>query len=315
MKVYFHFLVPDCQGWRESNELRNTIGYLLTVLLLILVGTVESAEAQLTTYNFTGQITYVSNPPFGLSLTAGDPVTGSIVYDSSLPPAYDTGNVAGYMQSPPSGMSLVIGGAAIQSVGTASLQVLNDGYGVDNFNGYFTPISVNGQNQPNGSAGFSLTDVSQTAFSSTALPQSLHVGSFNSRTGFIFVGSSTVFFSIDTLARPALQVTIDVKPGGFPNSINPRSDGVIPVAILTTSAFDATTVDPTTVLFGATGTEAAAVQSSLEDVDGDGDIDRILHFRTRYGHTVWGHLRLPHGRDLQWTGHRGVDSIKTVGGQ
>jgi hypothetical protein len=28
-------------------------------------------------------------------------------------------------------------------------------------------------------------------------------------------------------------VTIDIKPGGFPNSINPKSQGAIPVAILT----------------------------------------------------------------------------------
>jgi hypothetical protein len=54
---------------------------------------------------------------------------------------------------------------------------------------------------------------------------------------------------------------------------------VIPVAILTTETFNASTVNPTTIHFGATGTEAAPVQSDLEDVDGDGDID-ILHFKT-----------------------------------
>jgi hypothetical protein len=82
--------------------------------------------------------------------------------------------------------------------------------------------------------------------------------------------------------QPAvLTVDIDIKPDGFPNSINPRNRGVIPVAILTTSAFDATTVDPTTVRFGATGTQAAPVQSALEDVDGDGHPDLILHFRTQ----------------------------------
>ena len=63
-------------------------------------------------------------------------------------------------------------------------------------------------------------------------------------------------------------------------SINPKSKGKIPVAILTTETFDAATVDPTTVLFGATGTEAASVQSALKDVDGDGDTDMILHFPT-----------------------------------
>lgn len=80
---------------------------------------------------------------------------------------------------------------------------------------------------------------------------------------------------------PVITIAIDIKPGSFPNSINPRSKGKIPVAILTTDTFDATTVDPTTVRFGATGTEAAPVQVAQADVDGDGDTDMILHFNTQ----------------------------------
>ncbi|MGH9368407.1 MAG: hypothetical protein ACRD3M_12105, partial [Thermoanaerobaculia bacterium] len=41
------------------------------------------------------------------------------------------------------------------------------------------------------------------------------------------------------------------------------------------------TVNPATVRFGANGTEAAPVGFALEDVDGDGDTDMILHFRPR----------------------------------
>ena len=102
--------------------------------------------------------------------------------------------------------------------------------------------------------------------------------------GGAFIGDSLDF----ALARyqgsglsSELQVTIDIKPGGFPNSINPKSRGVTPVAILTTATFNATTVKPSTVRFGATGTEAAPARSALEDVDGDGDIDMILHFSTQ----------------------------------
>lgn len=53
------------------------------------------------------------------------------------------------------------------------------------------------------------------------------------------------------------------------------------MAILSTSSFDATTVDPTTVHFGATGTEATSVHSSIEDVDGDGTPDLVLQFKTK----------------------------------
>lgn len=78
-----------------------------------------------------------------------------------------------------------------------------------------------------------------------------------------------------------MVVDIDIKPGSDPNSINVKSMGVVPVAILTTSTFDASTVDPSTVRFGRTGAEAAPVQSDLNDVDQDGDLDLILHFNTQ----------------------------------
>lgn len=170
--------------------------HFLSVLVVagIVSFVAEPSRAELITYYFTGEITSVPNPPpYGLSISVGDPVTGSIAYDPSLD----------YVQPPPSGMSVVIGGATVQSVGNASLQVLNDSFGVDNFNGYFTPISVNGQQQPEFShaMNFSLTDTSQTVFSSTALPDSLNVSSFDIRTGAIFAGLGiTVSFSIDTLS-------------------------------------------------------------------------------------------------------------------
>lgn len=78
-----------------------------------------------------------------------------------------------------------------------------------------------------------------------------------------------------------ILIVIDIKPGSDPNSINPSSQGVIPVAVLTTEEFDASTVDVQTVRFGPTGTEAAPVHSDLYDVDGDGDVDLILQFRTQ----------------------------------
>lgn len=78
-----------------------------------------------------------------------------------------------------------------------------------------------------------------------------------------------------------LPILIDIKPGTFPNMINPRSKGRIAVAILTTSSFDAATVDPATIRFGAAGDEVALVHSSIEDVDGDGHLDLILHFVTQ----------------------------------
>jgi hypothetical protein len=112
----------------------------------------------------------------------------------------------------------------------------------------------------------------------------------------------------------AATVSIDVKPAGLLNNVNPRSKGVIPVAIRTTETFDATTVNPITVRFGRRGTEAAPVHAALEDVDRDGRTDLILHFDTdetgiRCGVTSASLT----GRTFRGQAIQGSDAIQTVG--
>lgn len=72
-------------------------------------------------------------------------------------------------------------------------------------------------------------------------------------------------------------VSIDIKPGDATNSINLTSKGVIPVAILTTTDFDVAKVNIASVVFAG----APPCKSSLQDVDLDGDLDLILHFKTQ----------------------------------
>ena len=53
------------------------------------------------------------------------------------------------------------------------------------------------------------------------------------------------------------------------------------MVILTTPDFDATTVDPETVEFGPDGVLESHEKGHVEDVDDDGDLDLVLHFRTQ----------------------------------
>lgn len=74
-------------------------------------------------------------------------------------------------------------------------------------------------------------------------------------------------------------VGLDIKPGGSQNSFNPRSRGLIAIAILTTPTFDASQVDETSLRFGVTGHEASPHHTVLNDVDHDGDTDLVVFFR------------------------------------
>lgn len=112
-------------------------------------------------------------------------------------------------------------------------------------------------------------------------------------------------------------VTIDVRP-----TINCDKDtGVIPVVIFTTDEFDAANVDHTTVRFGPNGASEAHVNPHgvirhVEDVDDDGDMDLVFHFRRgetgiQCGDTtarLWG--TTIDGYDFE-----AYDTIRTVGGK
>jgi len=81
----------------------------------------------------------------------------------------------------------------------------------------------------------------------------------------------------DEINCPVTEVLIDIKPDSAENPVNVRSKGVIPVAVLSTDDFDATSIANETVAFGPGG--AAPVHGGhIEDIDGDGYPDMLLHF-------------------------------------
>jgi len=95
-----------------------------------------------------------------------------------------------------------------------------------------------------------------------------------------------------------LPVYVDIKPGSCPNPLNPKSRGVLTVAVLGTEDFDVTTIDPASILLAREGCEDSGVEPlrwnyedvatpfegelcDCHDLNGDGYLDLILKFKTQ----------------------------------
>jgi hypothetical protein len=115
---------------------------------------------------------------------------------------------------------------------------------------------------------------------------------------------------------PEIEVTIDIKPGSFPNSINHKSQGKIPVAILSTADFDTPgDVDWDSLTFGLTGDEdsLAFCSPSPEDVNGDGLYDLVCHFFTHGAGFACGHeVGVLKGQTVDGVLIEGGDSVRIV---
>jgi hypothetical protein len=108
--------------------------------------------------------------------------------------------------------------------------------------------------------------------------------------------------------------TIDIKPGSDRNPVNPRSRGTIPVAVLSTAVFDATTVDPSSVRFGPQGTEARPVRAGVEDVNDDGRADLLLNFDLQQIGFICGQTSASlSGQTIAGDALQGSDAVATVG--
>lgn len=77
-----------------------------------------------------------------------------------------------------------------------------------------------------------------------------------------------------------LHPEIDIRPGSDVNPVNLRSRGALPVAVYGSDDFDVTQIDPSTLAFGP-GEAGLAHRNGphFEDVNADGRLDLMLHFR------------------------------------
>lgn len=73
------------------------------------------------------------------------------------------------------------------------------------------------------------------------------------------------------------EAAIDIKPMSWPNPVNVKSKGVVPVGVMGSEVFDATTIDPMSVTLAG----VMPVKWSISDADYDGYMDMVFHFDTQ----------------------------------
>jgi hypothetical protein len=137
-------------------------------------------------------------------------------------------------------------------------------------------------------------------------------------TSATFTGQSDV--TINNVWFPvAQQADIDIKPGSDLDPINPRSKGVIPVAILGSDTFDVADVVVTTLVFFPEGADEGAAPAHkqgghLGDVNDDGITDLVSHSLTQdVGFVAGDTMACVEGDFLDGTSFEGRDSILMVG--
>ena len=109
-------------------------------------------------------------------------------------------------------------------------------------------------------------------------------------------------------------IDIDIKPDSFPNSVNPKNKGIIPVAILGAIDFDALQSDLSTLKFGPDEASIAHSMVHVEDVNGDGYLDLVTHFKTQETGIACGEIEATlTGYTFDGQGLTGTDSVEVVG--
>jgi hypothetical protein len=97
--------------------------------------------------------------------------------------------------------------------------------------------------------------------------------------------------------EPSIEFFVDIKPGSCVNPVNPKSKGVLPVALLGTEGLDVMMIDPSTIRLSRDGVDgevapirvhyadvATPMQCELTasgEIEGDGYTDLMLKFRTQ----------------------------------
>jgi Tol biopolymer transport system component len=109
------------------------------------------------------------------------------------------------------------------------------------------------------------------------------------------------------------HISIDIRPGKFPNNINPKNKGRINVALLSSKNIDVTKMlDQATLTFGRTGDEQSFIRCEkiAKDVNSDGFLDLTCRFKiNNTGFQVGDSVGILRFLDINGVPYEGRDSI------
>ena len=114
------------------------------------------------------------------------------------------------------------------------------------------------------------------------LPTGTELGIF--ATAGLVTPRGVLVYGMEVPPVPVLEAAIRIKPGSSSAPINPKSRGKIPVAILSSTTFDAPAhIDQSSLTVGPTGEESSLTfcDAAPEDVNADGFADLPCHFYTQ----------------------------------
>jgi TolB protein len=143
----------------------------------------------------------------------------------------------------------------------------------------------------------------------------VNVTTSNNTTTNVICGQVTSF-SPFALMEQVTVISVDIKPGSYPNTINLGSNGAVPVAILSNASFDARTVNPSSATLASAPvklTGKGTPMYSQQDVNGDGRLDLVVHVTTSaFQLTTTDTLAVLKGKTNGGVSIKGTDTIRVV---
>ena len=151
----------------------------------------------------------------------------------------------------------------------------------------------------------------------------LNIGAYSPGASDLAVKNGLIYAASGSLERIdfgpeyeyVLSIGIDVRPGNESNPINPKSRGVLPLAILGSEDFEVSSADVTTLVLDPYGIPSVhSIDSDHSDSNGDGFSDLLVHFHIEETEVEFSSSEVcVSGETVAGITFSGCDTVRVVG--